>query len=156
MPIGYVYMISSSTGNYVGSTIHKVNDRLCRHKNENHFVSSQIVLNGENVELKVLEEVEYIDKQDTLLKQEEQKWIDMMNCVNVERAFTPDDWKKIWKNERNKNYREDNHQLIRDIERKYEEKQKISKTICNLCGKEMLKKCFNRHNKTFHTQFHNN
>jgi hypothetical protein len=117
MPIGYVYMISSSTGNYVGSTIQTVDERFVGHKSDakrRSKCSSRNVLDGENVSVRTLEEVEYLTDDDELLRQEEQKWIDVTDCVNVDRAYTPDDWLRIFKLESKKLYRETHEGEIKE------------------------------------------
>jgi hypothetical protein len=158
MPFGYVYMISSSTGNYIGSTTYTVNDRLCRHKydiNTNKNCSSKIILNGENVSVKTLEEVEYIDKDDTLLKQEEQKWIDMTDCVNIERAYTPDDWRPIFESEYNAKWSSENYERKKELNKHHREKQKVLtgvKVKCEYCDAELCIRSMWGHNKRFHSQ----
>ncbi len=128
MPIGYVYMISSSTGNYIGSTIRKVDERFMGHiydlKYDDVGVTSKIVLNGENVSVKTLEEVEYIDDEDTLLRQEEQKWIDMTDCVNNCRAYTPDDWSEEQAKEIAKEWRKNNKLIVNKNKKLYRERHK--------------------------------
>ena len=128
MPIGYVYMISSSTGNYVGSTTRKIDERFMGHiydlKYDDVGVTSKIVLNGNNVFVKTLEEVEYIDDEDTLLRQEEQKWIDMTDCVNKCRAYTPDDWYEEQAKETAKEWRKNNKSIVNQNKKMYRERHK--------------------------------
>ena len=156
MPIGYVYMISSSTGNYIGSTTYTVNDRLCRHNYDKNTIkncSSVIILNGENVSVRTLEEVEYIDKNDTLLRQEEQKWIDMTDCVNIERPFTPDDWRPIFVSEYNSKWSSENYERKQMWNKIHSDKQKELagvKAKCDKCGVELCIRSLYSHNKTFH------
>ena len=157
MPTGYVYMISSSTGNYIGSTTYSVADRLCRHKyelnNDNGYCSSKIVLVGDDVKVETLEVVEYIDDDDTLLKQEEQKWIDLTDCVNVERAYTPDDWAKIFESEYNKKWSIENYERKQEWNQINSERRKALngvKTRCEICGIELCVRSLWGHKKAFH------
>jgi predicted GIY-YIG superfamily endonuclease len=123
MTIGYVYIISSSTGNYVGSTTKSVEERFNQHKKDFNIkqITSRLVLEGENLKIETLEEVEYIEDDDDLLKQEEQKWIDMTDCVNVVRSYTPDDWKRILKLEGKEKYRLTHKEQIKEkMKERYE------------------------------------
>jgi hypothetical protein len=153
MPIGYVYMISSSTGNYVGSTTRKVNDRFCRHKYDSRngtTTSSKIVLEGENLKIELLEEVEFIDGDYDLLRQEEQKWIDMTECVNVERAYTPDDWRPIFESEYNTMWSSTNYERKQEFNTIHNKKRKSLngvKTNCSVCGSELCVRSLWRHMK---------
>lgn len=158
MTIGYVYMISSSTGNYVGSTTYNINDRFCRHKYDfksgKNCVSSTKVMAGENVEIKMLEEVEYIGDDRDLLLQEEQKWIDMTDCVNIERAYTPDDWRPIFESEYNSLWSSRNYERKKEFNAIHAEKRKSLngvKTNCPKCGVELCVRSLWKHNKVYHS-----
>ena len=157
MPIGYVYMISSSTGNYIGSTRKTVEERFKQHKCELYRKNkkncrSVDVLKGNDVKVETLEVIEYIDENDTLLEQEEQKWVDMTNCVNRLRPYTPEDWIKIFSQER------DAEDLIKNKERRRLNNIKHSAirsntfVNCKICSKELKLCSLWGHMKYVHSQ----
>ena len=121
-------MISSSTGNYVGSTTRKVDERFMGHiydlKYDDIGVSSKIVLDGENVSVRTLEEVEYLTDDDELLRQEEQKWIDVTDCVNICRAYTPDDWAYEEAQQTAKEWRKNNKTIVNQNKKIYRARHK--------------------------------
>jgi hypothetical protein len=140
MPTGYVYELYSDEGEktYIGSTTENLEKRL-----KGHYAQVKSFRNGtvktvcssiemiemyKNVMIRQLEEVEFIDKDDTLLQQEEQKWIDMSkSCINKFRAYVPDDWFKEQRKElyeKNKDEWKEN-QLVKYYENHEENKQKL-------------------------------
>jgi hypothetical protein len=134
MPTGYVYELYSDEGTetYIGSSIN-VKNRFKAHKHrkinfengEGEYCASFEILEmyGSNTKKRILEEVEYIDEDDTLLRQEEQKWIDMSKtCVNRNRAFIPDDWTDdYFKQKGQENYEKHKHKYLSQQKNKYYE-----------------------------------
>lgn len=146
MPTGYVYELYSEQGTetYIGSSVN-VKNRFSAHKHrkmkyvngEGEYCASFEIfeLYGSNTKTRILEEVEYIDKHDTLLQQEEQKWIDMSKtCVNRQRAFVPDDWTDdYFKQKAQEKWKKHKHKYLSQQKQHYEQ----NKDTIRLRAKEL-------------------
>jgi len=139
MPTGIIYKLSCDEYDkvYIGSSVKTIEQRMSVHKDHfnkwmskagTRYCSSFEILKYPNVKIEVLEEIDYIDAHDTLLKQEEQKWIDTtLNCCNLLRAFTPLDIKRQIRNETHKLWREANPEKFKATQKKYQQTHKNEK-----------------------------
>ena len=98
---GIIYSITSNDKLYIGSTERTLKERIREHKCFDLYGMDRY-----NCEIKVLEEIEYIDKKE--LRQREQYHIDNNNCVNKLRAngLTKKEYDKLY-------YEKNKERLIR-------------------------------------------
>jgi hypothetical protein len=155
MPTGYVYELYSDEGTetYIGSTTRTIEIRLKAHYNRlNEYEQNRrkyfddvfyLIRQYTNIKTRILEEVEYIDEDDTLLRQEEQKWIDMSKtCVNTRRAFTPEEDYYDYRNEVMRNWRNKNKEYDRVRQKEYN--NSVEDVKCE-CGKALSRRNYLRH-----------
>ena len=97
---GQIYKITCETGKiYIGSTVKKLNQRLCEHKNKSnncvtkHFINPKIEL----IEL-------YPCKTKNELLWRERAWFDTTPCVNNNRPITTPEERKALISEKDKIY----------------------------------------------------
>jgi hypothetical protein len=163
MPTGCVYELYSNEGEktYIGSTIESLRMRLKGHldkkkefddgKRTQGCGAFELIDMYNDIKIRLLEEVEYIDEDDTLLQQEEQKWIDMSKtCLNRIRAFTPYEWRLDENRERSFVWSEQNKEYKKQQDKLSYEKRK-KETICS-CGKKMLEHNIKKHLNSFKHQ----
>jgi len=173
---GYIYSLTCSNPYliYYGSTTKKLYNRLAGHRynfNHNMSGSANILFEWGNVKINMLEEIEFLDKQE--LRDRESYYIRNLKCVNKEipgrtnKEWRTDNKDKVklynekWRNnngniinKKNKEYREKNKEKLKEIKKKYrdENKDKIKeytkiKITCD-CGSELRKADILRHKKT--------
>ncbi len=156
MPTGYVYELYSDEGTdtYIGSTVETLKLRLKGHhdkmkeyiegKRTQSCGAFELIDMYKNIKIRCLEEVDYIDDDDTLLRQEEQKWIDMSKtCINRIRAFTPYEWRLEDGRERSFVWSKKNKEYKKNKDKQYYHQNKIE-TIC-LCGRKVLEHNIKKH-----------
>ena len=121
--MGFVYKLVCNTKKliYIGSTTTKLHTRLAKHKCDKSCIS-RIIIDNNNYEIIMLEEVS-----DNLLLIREQYYMDITECININRAIrTHDDLKKSRRESYYKN-KEKNWEVVRERQNK--------KYICECGGK---------------------
>jgi hypothetical protein len=159
---GYIYKIYDNTnGNvYYGSTKEKVSSRITKHRfdykkylegKKNHIRSFDILCNND-YSYCVVEEIEFENKWELLNR--ERYWIENNDCLNkyipnrTNKEYYQDNKEIITK--KHKEYYEDNKEKMKEIMKKYREdnKEKNKEKITCECGCEVRKGNITIHRKT--------
>jgi post-segregation antitoxin (ccd killing protein) len=133
---GYIYKIYDNTnGNvYYGSTKEKVSSRIAKHRydhkkyleGKNHYVRSFDILKNNDYSYSVIEEIDYENKWE--LHNKERFYIENNDCIN---KYIPNRTQKEWREdnkeiiaEKNKEWREDNKEIIAEKNKEWREDNK--------------------------------
>ena len=133
---GYIYKIYDNTnGNvYYGSTKEKVSSRIAKHRydhkkyleGKNHYVRSFDILKNNDYSYSVIEEIDYENKWE--LHNKERFYIENNDCIN---KYIPNRTQKEWREdnkeiiaEKNKEWREDNKEKLKEYMKEWKENNK--------------------------------
>jgi len=143
---GKIYkIVCNETGEiYYGSTIDKLNKRICDHKSHQNCVSKQII-NRNNYYYELIEDYSCNNKKE--LETRERWYIENNKCIN---KFIPTRTLKEYyqiNKEKKKEYQKQNKEKIKEYSKQYREtniekiKEKITCDICgDIVGKYYIKK----------------
>lgn len=151
-----IYQITCNITNdvYVGSTVNFKN-RMYHHK-ELNCSSSSIIERGHFTTL-ILEEFEFNNKLERFKK--EQEYIDKIECINKNNAYTnKDEYNKEYNYNYYHKHKDEKRKIKKITDKDYYEKSKdrlLKKVLCE-CSKEVVYCGMSRHLKTaFHLSFVN-
>lgn len=137
MPIAKIYKITNGEMlPYIGSTILKrgLPRRLTYHRQskkkwlngKERFMGSFDLLNG-NEAIELLEEIEYIDKKDILMR--EQYWIEQIPNCNINKAFGRKDRTEYFKQYRETHKEETHTNYLAKYKQEQIKKQRVKREL---------------------------
>ena len=142
---GKIYKIVDNTNNniYIGSTIQILEERLSKHKCKNSTCISRNIIENGDFEIILIKDYPCNSKEE--LEEEEQKYIDIYECINKNRAYTG-----LTRKEYDKERYEKNKDKKKEYDKKRYEKNKEykkEKILCE-CGCMINRSGIARHRKS--------